>query len=309
VKRRRFLGTCLRAAGASLLLPGSRLLASKPGPGPSSNGAPDIVLARGDARAATHAALEALGGMERFVKPGQVVAVKPNASFARPPEWGVTTHPEVLAAVLESCFAAGARRVLVLDHTMDKPERCFERNGTAAAVGEFKAAKLVSLDDAKFYRKVEVPGALVLHETDIPLAVQKADVFINVPTAKSHSATDVSLGIKNLMGLVWDRHTFHQDLDLHAAIADLATVLRPDLCILDAMHILKTGGPVGPGAVDDFGGVIAGTDSVAVDAFGVGLAPWNGRTLRATQVAYLRHAAEHGLGSLELESLHIEELS
>ena len=98
-------------------------------------------------------------------------------------------------------------------------------------------------------------------------------------------------------------------MDLHLAIADLATVLRPQLTILDAMRILKPGGPSGPGAVDPYNGVIAGVDPVAVDAYGVGLSTWNGQTYRPNQLTHLRHAASHGLGTLEIGELRVEELA
>jgi uncharacterized protein (DUF362 family) len=270
---------------------------------------PDIVMAKGDPKDATRRALAGLGGMERFVRPNQVVAIKPNASFPRGPDWGATTHPEILSAVIEACFAAEARRVFVIDHTMEGAERCFKYSGTAKAVSAFPKAKLVSLDNRKAYRDVEVPSGKALRTTEIPVVLQKADVFINLPTAKSHSATGVSLGLKNLMGLVWDRHRYHNDMDLHQAIADLGTVLRPQLTIIDAMRILKTGGPTGPGDVHDFNGVVAGIDPVAVDAYGVGLSTWNGQTYKPGHVAYLKHAFEHGLGTIELGKLKIKELS
>ncbi len=96
-------------------------------------------------------------------------------------------------------------------------------------------------------------------------------------------------------------------MDIHQGIADLATVLRPQLTILDALRILKTGGPSGPGDVDPGNKVIAGIDPVAVDAFGVGLSTWNRETLRPDQVGYIRYAAEHGLGTMKLDSLRIVE--
>jgi uncharacterized protein (DUF362 family) len=270
---------------------------------------PDLAVANGDAGDATFKAIEALGGMKRFVEPGNVVVIKPNASFAAPPDWGATTHPDVLSAVIESCFDAGARRVLVVDHTMTGADRCFKITGTSKAVSKFSKAKLVSLDDESTYRPVEVPLGKALRKTEIPAVLQKADLFINLPTAKSHSATGVSLGLKNLMGLVWDRHRFHNDMDLHQGIADLATVLRPQLTILDAMRILKTNGPTGPGNVHSFNGVIAGVDPVAVDAYGAGLSTWNGRSLKPDQISYLRHASDHGLGTLDLGKLKIEKVS
>lgn len=139
--------------------------------------------------------------------------------------------------------------------------------------------------------------------------LEKVDLFINLPTAKSHSATGASFGLKNLMGLVWDRGSFHRDFDLQQGIADMGTILRPQLAILDAVRLLKTGGPAGPGDVDPFDGVVVGADPVAVDAFGVGLATWNGQSHQPDQVAHIRYAAEHGLGTLELGGLQVEHLS
>jgi uncharacterized protein (DUF362 family) len=307
--RRKFLASGLSALGAGLLLPSVRALGLESTS--EANGAakafPDLVLARGEAKQATRSALAAIGGMERFVAPGQVVVIKPNASFSSPPEWGATTDPEVLAAVIEACLDAEARRVLVVDHTMRDAQRCFERSGTADAVAAFPKTKLIALDDEKTYREIAVPAGKALDAIKIPVVMQKADVFINLPTAKSHTATGVSFGFKNLMGLIWDRRRFHQDLDLHRGIADLGTVLRPQLTVLDAMRILKTGGPTGPGDVESFGGVIAGVDPVAVDAYGVGLSTWNGQTYAADQIPFIRHAAELGLGVMNLESLEIEE--
>jgi len=309
--RRRFMIKSAQVIGGSLLLPWAPALATSGGSDSTSvtRNVPDLVLAKGEAKAATHAALDAVGGLGRFVRPKHVVVVKPNASFECPPDWGATTHPDVLSAVLESCFEAGARRVLVVDHTMLGPKSCFERTGIAEAVSAFADAKLVSLDDEKMYRGVRVPAGRALHAARVPAVLQKADVFINLPTAKSHQATGVSFGLKNLMGLVWDRHRFHTALDLHTAIADLATVLRPQITILDAIRILKTGGPRGPGDVEPFGGIVVGIDPVAVDAYAVGLSTWNGRTYRPSQIAYIRHAEAHGLGTSKLETLRIEEVS
>jgi uncharacterized protein (DUF362 family) len=323
--RRRFLNRSARWLASGLLLPGAFLsadgiLASVPAdpdtPSPGSspdtagqepNSFPDLVVAKGEPREATMKAIALIGGMARFVRSGQVVVLKPNAGFDAPPEWGATTHPEVVAAVIDACIQAGARRVLILDHTLHPSERCFKRTGLEAAVAAFPKAKLVSMDDPKAYVEIPVPSGVALRTTQIPLAVQKADLLINLPTAKSHSATGVSLGLKNLMGLVWDRRVFHQEIDLHQGIADLATVLRPQLTILAALRILKTGGPTGPGDVDPQNKVIAGIDPVAVDAFGVGLSTWNRETLRPDQVGYIRYAAQHGLGTMKLDSLRIVE--
>ncbi len=272
-------------------------------------GAADLSLAKGEPRVAVAKALAAIGGMSRFVKDGQVVAIKPNASFVAPPEWGATTHPEVLSAVIEQCLEAGARRVLVIDHTMGSAQRSFQRSGTTAAVAAFKDAKLTSLDEERVYREVEVPRGASLKRTAVAAIAGRADVLINLPTAKSHTATRVSLGLKNLMGLVWDRNVFHSEMDIHVGIADLATVIRPHLTIIDATYILHNNGPTGPGEVTHFSGVVAGSDPVATDAYAVGLGHWSGQMLKAEHVDYLRYAAERGVGTLDLSSLRIEELT
>jgi uncharacterized protein (DUF362 family) len=298
--RRRFLAGGLSALGAGLVLGrSSRLLAQDAPP------LPDLAVASGAAKAAVGLALDALGGMGRFVKPGQVVVIKPNASFEAPPAWGATTHPDVLAAVIGLALAAGARRVIVADHTMGDAERCFQRTGTTAAVAAFPKAKLVSLDDETAYAAIDVPAGRALHATKVPVLVQKADVLINLPKAKSHAATGVSLGMKNLMGLVWDRHVFHASMDIHQGIADLATVLRPALTVLDATVVLKTGGPNGPGETESPGKIVAGIDPVAVDAYGAGLCTWNQRIYTPEQVDFIRHAAEMGLGTCKLDALRI----
>lgn len=301
--RRRFLIVGGQALGASLA--GNSFITGAL----SASPLPDLVLARGDATTAVSKALAAIGGIDRFVKPGQVVVLKPNASFVTPPAWGATTDPDVVAAVAGSCLAAGARRVLVVDHTLAPANRCFARNGLAAALAEMPNTKLVSLDNQKSYVEVPIPGARSLKKTEVASVVQKADVFINLPTAKSHSATGVSFGLKNLMGVIWDRQTFHSDMDVHVGVADLATVVKPHLTILDAMQILKTGGPEGPGDTEAFGGILVGIDPVAVDAYAVGLSTWNHQVLTPSQVPFLRYAEELGVGTTNLSSLNILELS
>lgn len=306
MERRRFLKVGSRTLGAGLLagwgLSSRPLIAQEP--------RPDVVMAKANTGAeAVQRALQALGGMARFVQPGNVVVVKPNASFESPAAWGATTHPEVLSAVVSECLEAGARRVLVVDHTLKEAERCFRRTGTADALEPFTKAKLVSLDRESGYRDVEVPEGKSLKQTKVAGALLKADVFINLPTAKAHSATGVSFGLKNLMGVIWDRQTFHSDMDIHVGIADLATVVRPQLTMVDAQQLLLTRGPAGPGDVETFGGVVAGVDPVAVDAYAVGMASWNHRTWTPSDVAFLQHAAARGVGSLDLASMKILELS
>jgi uncharacterized protein (DUF362 family) len=308
--RRHFLRIGTGALGVGLI--GPRVLAQVAAPDTTAAPPvplPDIVRVKGSPAEAVQKALDALGGIARFVQPGQVVLLKPNLGFATPPEWGATTNPQVVVAVAQACLQAGARRLLVVDHTIAPSDRCFDRSGIAAALAPIKGVKLVALDNPKSYRPVEIPEGRALKRTDIIEIALTADVLINIPIVKSHTATGVSCGLKNLMGLIWDRQIFHTEIDIHTGIADLATVIRPELTIVDAMVVLKTRGPTGPGDVETLNTLVAGVDPVAVDAYAIGLSTWNQQTLAPGQVSYLRQAAERGVGTLDLSSLRIAQLA
>lgn len=265
----------------------------------------DLVVISGEPAMATEKAIELMGGISRFVKKGQRVVLKPNMSFARTPEVGANTHPIVVATVAKACVDAGAERVLVLDHTLQRPELCLERSGIKDACKNIKNVYVLALQDKKFYQEIKVPKGKVLDRVDVIKEVLSADVLINLPTAKSHSTTGVSLGIKGLMGLIWDRESFHSRFNINQALADLLTVVRPNLTILDATRALISGGPGGPGEVHKPNLIIAGTDPVAVDSFGVTVAPWYGKNFKGRQVEHILVAYQRGLGKIDIDNLKI----
>ncbi len=299
--RRGFLGN-VAWAGAALaaghFLP--RHVSSDPPPS-------RLVVAKGKAADAVKLAIEALGGIGSFVKPGDRVLLKPNASFPNPPAWGCNTSPEVVAVVARLCLEAGAKRVLVVDNTLGNPELCFSKSGIKAAVEEISGVHLLAPKDKELYKEVEVPKGRALRRTHVMREVLESDRWISIPTAKSHSATGVSLGLKGLMGLVWDRGIFHRDLDLDQAIADLATILRPTLTVMDATRALLAAGPGGPGQVERWDKVVAGVDPLAVDAYTVTLGTWYGQKVRPDQVKHLRAARDLGLGIADLAKMEIVE--
>ncbi len=266
----------------------------------------DLSIVRGaDIPANVKAAVDAIGGMSAFVKPGDTVLLKPNMSFANPPEWGSTTHPEVIRTAAAMCAAAGAKRVIVVEYPMSRAQLCFERSGMTALAADCRDFTFLELKEESQFETVPVHGGIEVNELAIPKILGKCDVFINLPTAKAHSATDVSFGLKNLMGLFWDRRRFHKPLNLHEAIADLASILRPQLTIMDATWLLLTNGPQGPGKVEHARTIIAGAAPLAVDAASCGLGQWNGRATAPAQVRHLARAEERGLGSLDLSKLRI----
>jgi uncharacterized protein (DUF362 family) len=265
----------------------------------------DLVVMSGDPAAATKAALEAIGGISRFVPKGKQVVLKPNMSFSNPPDWGSTTHPLVVATVAQACIAAGAQRVVVLDYPLRPAELCLKRSGIQEACKPIKGVYVLALNDRKFFREIKVPQGKVLDRVEVFKEVLDSDVLINLPQAKTHSATGVSLGIKNLMGLIWDRYSFHSRYNINQALADLATVIKPQLTILDATRALVSGGPGGPGEVQKPNLIIAGIDPVAVDSYGVSVAPWYGQNFRGRQVEHLLVAHQRGLGQIDLDQLRI----
>jgi uncharacterized protein (DUF362 family) len=265
----------------------------------------DLVAISGEPVAATRKALEAMGGISRFVKKGQRVVLKPNMSFSRTPDFSATTHPLVVATVAQVCIEAGAQQVLILDHTLQRPEPCLERTGIRDACKDIPGVHVFALQERKFFREIKVPQGKVLERVEVMKEILDSQVLINIPVAKSHSATGVSLGMKGLMGMIWDRESFHSQYNINQAIADLGTVIKPQLTLLDATRALVSGGPGGPGEVKKPNLIIAGIDPVAVDSYGVSVVPWYGQNFKGRQVEHLLAAHQRGLGKIDLDQLKI----
>jgi uncharacterized protein (DUF362 family) len=265
----------------------------------------DLAVISGEPAAATKKALETLGGISQFVKKGQRVVLKPNMSFARTPDFSATTHPLVVATVARACMEAGAQQVLVLDHTLQRAELCLERAGIREACKNISGAHVLALQERKFFREVKIPRGKVLERVEVIKEILDGYVLINMPVAKSHSATGVSLGLKGLMGMIWDRESFHSQYNINQAIADLATVIKPQLTILDATRALASGGPGGPGEVKKPNLIVAGIDPIAVDSYGVSVVPWYGQNFKGRQVEHLLVAHQMGLGKIDIDQLKI----
>lgn len=258
----------------------------------------DLAIAKGSTPAKNCLeAVAALGGFEKFVHEGDKVVVKPNPVGERTPEQAVNTHPDMVEAVIRECLRVGAREVVVVSHD---GARSFAGNGTQAAV-ERAGGTLRVLQDRDQFEEVFVPRGRILRTIAISKDVLDADVFINMPIAKHHAGSRVTLTMKNLMGVNWDRITFHRT-DLHQCIAELATTVPHSLVILDANHVLLTNGPGGPGEVRAAGQVIAGVDPVAVDAFATRFFD-----LEPDDVGHIRTAYDLGVGELDIAKLKIRE--
>lgn len=262
---------------------------------------PVVVVAEKDSPAElVRKAVKALGGMGRFVKKGNRVLIKPNIAFARPPEGAANTNPEVVAELVRLCFEAGAKEVIVLDYTLDPARVTYEMSGIAKAA-EAQGARMVYVSPQDFV-PVEVPKGKILsaHEVRVLKQVLDADVFINVPIAKTHSGARLTLGMKNLMGIIQDRGAWHRSGDLHQCIADFVTAVKPHLTIVDAIRILASGGPKGPGRVERKDTIIASTDIVAADAYATTLFG-----MKPEDVPHIIKAEELGVGVADLKKVKI----
>jgi uncharacterized protein (DUF362 family) len=238
---------------------------------------------------------------------GDRVLLKPNISFAANAECGATTSVEIIKQVVELCLKQGASKVIIIDYPLANPGLCIERTRIKEAIIDTNKVSLLLLNKERQFVDVEIPNGKELKTVKIARELQKVDKFINLPTAKSHSATGVSLGIKNLMGLIWDRSYLHR-IDLHRAIAELALVIKPDLTIIDATRVLTSGGPGGPGKTITLNTVIAGADIVAVDSYAVGLSQWYNKSFTGRNVKYILEAHNLGLGEIDKDKMEIKEV-
>jgi uncharacterized protein (DUF362 family) len=269
---------------------------------PDAPGKPPMAVARGAGVAAcVRAATEAVGGIGRFVRPGETVLVKPNMAWDRAPEQGANTNPEVVAEVVKLCFEAGAAKVLVADVPVHDAARVAERSGIAAA------ARLAGAD-------VEIPpgpgfvlasiGGLILGDWEVFQPILAADRLINLPVVKDHGLTRLTCGLKNAYGLLGGtRARLHQDIS--TSIVDLSIAFRPTLTVVDATRVMWRGGPTG-GRLEDVkpvGAVAAGTDPVALDAWGATLLG-----LDPKDVSHVVQAEARGLGSVSAGTERVEEI-
>ena len=249
-----------------------------------------------EARRLTRQAVEALGGMNRFVAKGNVVWVKPDIGWDRRPEQAATTNPDVVATLVEMCFQAGAKKVLVSDNPCNPARLSFPRSGIQQAA-EKAGAEVIFLDERKF-RKMSLNGK-VLKEWEVYQDVVEADRLINVPIAKNHNLCLATLGMKNLMGILGGaRNRLHQDLG--GTLVDLAAFLKPRLVVLDAIRVLTANGPVGGNLADvkRKDTLVAGVDQVAVDAVGATLLGY-----KPASIVYIAQGSARGLGAIDFNSL------
>jgi uncharacterized protein (DUF362 family) len=264
-----------------------------------------LSVARGeDPAVLTQRAVKALGGIERFVKQGQSVVIKPNICVAyHPPEYAVTTNPQVVAALVTMCLEAGASSVKVMDYPFGgTPQEAYKISQISDAV-QAAGGDMVVMNPIKF-KETDIPEGKSIHKWPAYQDALNADVLIDVPIAKTHSLTRLTLAAKNLLGLVQNREGLHYNLGQN--LPDLVTLFKPKLIVVDAYRILMANGPTG-GNLDDVKltkTIIASHDIVAADTYAATLFD-----LKPEDVLYIMVGASRGLGTSDLKSIKIEEIA
>lgn len=246
-------------------------------------------------------AIEAIGGMKRFVSRGAVVWVKPNIGWDRKPETAANTNPDVVATIIRLCFEAGAKTVKVGDNSCNPGPKSYESSGIAAAA-KAAGAKVIQLDASRF-KETNIGGER-LKSIPVYPEILDSDLVINVPIVKHHRLANATMCMKNYMGVVEKRGTFHQSLPTY--IADLTKYLKPRLSILDATRILTANGPMGGNLsdVDTKLTLAAGIDVVALDAWGAEL-----MGKKPADIGSIIKGQEYGLGKIDYRSLALKELA
>ena len=246
--------------------------------------------------------LEPLGGIGRFVKTGENVVIKPNIAWDRNTDQAANTHPLVVKALVELCLDAGAQKVLVFDRTCNEERRCYVNSGIQEAMQTIQNNRLKFFHpDSRKFVPVDIKRGKAVKRLEIYKDALEADTYINVPVAKHHSLSTLTLGLKNSMGVLGgNRGQMHHTLG--QKLADLATVIRPKLTLIDATRILLRNGPQG-GNTDDveiLDTVIASADPVACDAFATTLFNLQPEEIESTVAAY-----KLGLGEMDLSRMQI----
>lgn len=296
IDRRSFLKqAALCAAGAACWPMASRAAPNLP--------AGHILVVHGRNPAAMLAAgIGRLGGWGALVKPGARVTLKPNAGWASTPAQGGNTDPTLVGACVAACLASGAARVTVPENPCSPRRHAFSMSGIEAAVTQ-AGGRMYQPESDRDFRRVALPQARRLSAADVCVDVLDADVLINMPVAKSHGGATLTLAMKNWMGAVRDRHTWHRT-HLHQCIADFSTRVQAHLNIVDATRIMLTNGPRGPGKLDHPNQLILGRDVVAVDAFAATL--FNRKPF---DILHIRLAHEMGVGCGDLGRVDVEHIN
>jgi len=259
-----------------------------------NNGEPDQLL---------KTALAALGGINNFISSGDVVVVKPNMGWDRAPEYAANTNPELMAEIIKSCYEAGAKEVKVFDRTCNNSRRCY-KNSKIEEMSKAVDAEVFQIRKNKF-TTIKLKNGQELKEWDIYKDYLEADKVINVPIAKHHSLSQITLGTKNLMGVMGgNRGSLHSGFE--KKLADITSEILPDLTIIDAYRILTANGPSG-GNLDDVKlqkSLIASSCMVTADVTALNIF-----NMPVEKIGHIHEMVKRRINKFDLDNLNLKEIN
>lgn len=255
---------------------------------------PSLAIAHGkDHETTMRAALAALGGIERFIQRGDIVMIKPNVAFDRPPALAATTHPDALRALAKLVLGAGAARIMIADNPINSPAGCFLKSGLHQVAAELNLD--LFYPEANSFGPLQLTGEILKHWTFFQAPFKRATKVIGLAPCKDHNLCHASMTMKNWYGLLGGRRNqFHQHI--HSIVSDFALMMKPTLVVLDGMQVMMKNGPTG-GRLSDvkpMGTIVAGTDMVAVDSYGYS----HLLERDIAELTYIHKAHQRGLGNM-----------
>jgi uncharacterized protein (DUF362 family) len=263
-----------------------------------------VAIKDGEPEAMFDKGIASLGGMKQFVKPNQTVVIKPNIGWDATPEKGANTNPKLVARIIEQCKLAGAKSVYVFDNPIAEWTRSYKMSGIEDAAKK-AGATVVSGKSEGYYQSVSIPKGIKLKSAKVHELILESDVFINVPVLKNHGGSALTISMKNLMGVVWDRQFWHSN-DLHQCIADFATFCKPTLNVVDAYRVMKRNGPRGVSVTDValmkyqlIGKDIVAIDTAAAKVFG----------MDPLKITNLGMAEKLGVGTTNIDGLKVNRIT
>jgi uncharacterized protein (DUF362 family) len=297
IGRRQFIKTTAFAASMSLI-PFQNLF--------SNENKVKVYEIAGSAESAIKALFNQIGDIKTLINKDitkSTVLIKPNLCLPHKDSMGTITSTVLVKALCEYLIGEGVGRIIIADHTLQTADQFAQIDMVTYAKGNPKISLMLA-NEQRYYAPKEINGQ-VLKSTELLKIIDKVDYFINVPTAKHHQATHVSLSIKGLMGVIWDRQVFHTEIDLDQAIADLAVAVKPNLNIIDASRVLLNRGPVGPGPIENAGRIFASHDMLAVDSVVASRYNFGGKSLSAKEIPHLWLSYKSNVGEIDLDKINI----
>ena len=308
--RRGFLkGLAVAGAAFTLKMNGEMDVFAQTVTNPETKNSVDLTAVMGgEPDAMFKRAIEEMGGIGRFVKSGHKVVVKPNIGWDKTPELAANTNPILIKEIVRQCFAAGAKEVVVFDNTCDEWKRCYANSGIEAAA-KAAGAKVIPANEESYYTKVLLPKGKALKDMKVHKAILDCDVWINVPILKNHGGSRMSISMKNIMGIIWNRRIFHLS-NLPQCIADMCTLdKKPILNVVDAYRVLKDNGPRGRSLEDAVlsKALFMSQDMVAADTAATKFFAQI-REIPLSDVKYLAYGQELKIGTMDIDKLNVKRI-